>query len=213
LEFCCGSAMYVNRLPQTFKHYTGIDLDQQAIASASFNAKNKNAMFICASATNFKYVKNFDICMGTLALHEIDIKEQGLALKNIIDHTKKNGLIVIYDPYIAKNCFQELWNIVYREFISFERNFTIKNSEFVIDTAIKQGYLVKELEKKVNLPIEIENMNEIYNMFLSCPDFKDTFKSQQNIIRLKTIVDNYFKENNITNVIYDKLKLTILKKI
>ena len=213
LEFCCGSSMYANRLPQTYKSYIGVDLDKEGISASKKQCKNVNAKYVCANIMNYTAEEKKDICIGTLALHEIDIKEQGLALNNLINNTKKNGLIVILDPVINKVCFQELWNVVYREFISFEHDYTVKNAEFAIQNVIKQGLVVKEIEKKVELPIELESKKEIYEMFTTCYDFKDIFENKKNVLKLKTVVNAYLAENNIKDVIFDKLKLTILKKV
>lgn len=210
LDVGCGDGRYAEIFSSICQKYVGIDLDQKLIEQNNSNNDKENVTYLYQNIVNYYPNDKFDLIILSLSFHEIDIKEQGLALINMLNLLTPDGQIMILDPADEKDSFQALWNIAYNCLKFYNHDYSVKHSEEVIAKAIDK-HLCKIVKKdKLEIPFSFDNFSQVLEMIINDEEFEyvmDRTNRQdlENMLR-------YFlnKEENI--VIYDKLNITILQK-
>ncbi|MFH1326842.1 MAG: class I SAM-dependent methyltransferase [archaeon] len=104
LDLCCGTGIFPRKwlikLNNVF--YTGVDTNKSFIEYAKKNLKNKNYEFVLGDATKVKIDDSFDIVIATSSYHHIKDKDKRTFLKNIYNHLKEEGSLIIYEKLVSK---------------------------------------------------------------------------------------------------------------
>ena len=211
LDVGCGDGRYSEIFVNTCKKYVGIDINEEQIKENIKNNKYKNAEYYLENIATYKSKEKFDVIVLSIALHEIDVKEQGLALKNMLSILKDDGKIIVLDPNFEKDSFQSLWNVAYRGLKLFDHDYVVKHSQRVIEMAVEQGLCKVTKRDTVYIPFSFNDLDEIYDMIINDIEFRDLNLTEK---EKQTLFDHVKKFINKTNdiVIYDKLDITILEK-
>lgn len=210
LDVGCGDGRYAEYFSDECFKYVGIDIDSQMINENNKSNKNKNCSYCCANIIDYKRDFKFDIIILSLAFHEIDIKEQGLALINMTKLLNRNGKIIILDPAIDDYSFQRLWNVAYDNLIYFNHDFVVKHSKEVIEKAALNKLFKITKRDKLNLEFKFESIEEIVTMILESDEFKLIRNDKRDKEKLQLRIKDFLKDiNNI--VLEDKLDITILE--
>lgn len=210
LDVGCGDGRYAEYFSDECFKYVGIDIDSQMINENNKSNKNKNCSYCCANIIDYKSDFKFDIIILSLAFHEIDIKEQGLALINMTKLLNRNGKIIILDPAIDDYSFQRLWNVAYDNLIYFNHDFVVKHSKEVIEKAALNKLFKITKRDKLNLEFKFESIEEIVTMILESDEFKLIRNDKRDKEKLQLRIKDFLKDiNNI--VLEDKLDITILE--
>ena len=124
LDVGCGNGRYSKVLSETCKKYVGIDIDEDLISRNNKNNKKDNVCFKTENIINYSSEEKYDVIILSLAFHEISIKDQGLALLNMLSLLNKDGEIIILDPALKIDSFQGLYNIAYEYLKYFNHDYT-----------------------------------------------------------------------------------------
>lgn len=212
LDVGCGNGRYCEIFIDTCIKYVGIDIDKELIEENITNNRYKNAFYECENIIKYNTKEKFDIIILSLAFHEIDIKEQGLALMKMLKLLEKDGKIIILDPTLESDSFQGLWNIAYTNLLFFNHDYTIKHSKEVIEKAIQNNLCKPIKNDKINLKFEFTNLEKVTNMILESNEFEEV-RQQKNIKEKLEIKLKEFLKSEKNIVIYDKLDITVLEKV
>ena len=211
LDVGCGNGRFSDFFSENCKKYIGIDIDENQINMNNKNNDKENVEYETVNIINYHPKEKFDIIFLSLAFHEIDIEEQGLALKNMLGLLKKDGIIIIFDPELKEDSFQGLWNIAYRSLNFYEHDYSVKHSKEVIEKAIRE-HLCRVVKKDyIEIPFEFNDYNEILEMFINDDEFKDTKWDDKTKERLLSDFKKVFKNKGKLDI-YDKLYIIVLKK-
>lgn len=211
LDVGCGDGRYSTILSNSCKKYVGLDINENIININNKNNTMNNVFYEYANIVSYNSNEKFDIIILSLAFHEIDIKEQGLALVNIINLLEKDGKVIILDPTLDNDSFQALWNTAYENLKFFDHNYVVNHSKDVIAKAVEAGLCKIALKDKLSIPFEFSDFSEIMDMIVNDEEFELV---QWNDLKRKALEDelrNFVKANkNI--VLYDKLDITVLER-
>ena len=94
LDVGCGNGRYSDLFSEYCKKYIGIDVDEHQIDINKNNNNKNNVIFETSNIVMYNPKEKFDIIILSLTFHEIDIREQGLAIQNMLDLLNDNGIIV-----------------------------------------------------------------------------------------------------------------------
>lgn len=212
LDVGCGDGRYCDVFTNICCKYIGIDVDNKLIRENNNRNQYRNVFYECANIIKYRSEEKFDFIILSLAFHEIDIKEQGLALINMLKLLDKGGKIIILDPTLEKDSFQGLWNVAYDNLLFFNHDYTVKHSKRVIDQAVKNNLCRIIKYDKISLKFEFSSVRELVDMVLESSEFElikyDDMVAEKLEGKLKEFLA---KENDI--VIYDKLDITVLEKV
>ncbi len=211
LDVGCGDGRYSEIFSTSCKKYVGIDLNEEMINKNNLNNHNSNTEYIHGNIINYKPNDKFDVIILSLSFHEIDIKEQGIALMNMLSLLEKDGEIIILDPAFENDSFQALWNVAYNCLKFYNHDYSVNHSREVIDKAVENNLCYVSKKDNVSIPFEFPSIDKILEMIINDEDFQSVKWSENNRHLLKTMLKYFLKkEKNI--VIYDKLDITVLKK-
>lgn len=209
LDVGCGDGRYCEIFKEECQKYIGIDIDGDLILQNNQKNQDKNVFYECANIASYSGEDKFDIIILSLSFHEIDIKEQGIALLNMLKLLNQDGKIIILDPALDRDSFQGLWNVAYENLKLFNHDYVVKHAKEVIQQAVENGQCKIVGSDTLDIKFEFESLEEILDMLKNSDDFKmikfDTIVNK----RLEQEVRNLVKtDRNI--VLYDKLDITIL---
>lgn len=211
LDVGCGDGRYCEFFINQCSKYVGIDIDKIQINRNNAKNSHKNASYEWANIINYQSETKFDIIVLSLSFHEIDIKEQGLALVNMLNLLKDNGKIIIIDPTIDEYSFQGLWNVAYNNLLYFNHDYVVKHSQEVLENSCKNNLCKLIKRDKISLKFKFDSIEEILDMILECEEFELLENSKvRDELRVK-ILDFLSDANNI--ILEDKLDITILEKV
>ena len=211
LDVGCGDGRYSSIFADSCKKYVGIDINEETIKLNNLNNIKNNVFYEVQNIIKYNPNEKFDIIILSLAFHEIDIKEQGLAIINMLHLLDKNGQIIILDPAFENDSFQALWNVAYNCLKFYNHDYSVKHSQDVIAKAVENNLCNIIKKDSLAIPFEFNNFDEIYQMIINDGEFKDVKWNEDNKLELYNCLLNFIKKKeNI--IIYDKLDITILQK-
>lgn len=211
LDVGCGDGRYSGIFKEKCQKYIGIDIDEELIIQNNKKNLDKNVFYQCANIKSYHSAEKFDVIILSLSFHEIDIKEQGTALLNMLELLKKDGKIIILDPRLDSNSFQGLWNVAYENLILFHHDYIVKHSKEVIQKAVENKLCKVVKEDTLDIKFEFESFEEIWDMFKNSDDFKEVEWNRKTKQRLEIALKEFIKTVNPI-VLYDKLDITIIEK-
>ena len=120
LDVCCGVGRVSIYLAKKGHKVVGIDINPKLIRIAKKLSKNiKNCKFYRADILKLNLKKLFDACIVMdMSFEYLISKKRIMAFKNIVDHTKKGGIIIFtsysyfYPPRLFKIFFMNLKNLI-----------------------------------------------------------------------------------------------------
>ncbi|MEK6961382.1 MAG: class I SAM-dependent methyltransferase [Nanoarchaeota archaeon] len=103
LDLCCGTGNLPRKWLVKLKHikYTGVDLNPNFIRFAKEKLKDDRFNFVVHDAVSFKAGKKFDIVLATSSYHHIKDDKKRDFLKNISDHLKDGGVLIVYEKMVG----------------------------------------------------------------------------------------------------------------
>ena len=211
LDVGCGDGRYREIFKEKCQKYIGIDIDEELISQNNLKNLDEKIIYQCADIKNYHSTEKFDVIILSLSFHEIDIKEQGTALLNMLGLLKEDGKIIILDPRLDSNSFQGLWNVAYENLKLFQHDYIVKHSKEVIKKAVENKLCKVVKEDTLDIKFEFENLEEIENMIKSSDDFKEVEWDSKTKQRLEAILREFIKTDNPI-VLYDKLDITMIEK-
>ena len=210
LDVGCGDGRYSTILSETCKKYVGIDIDDKLISKNNINNKKDNVCFKTDNIVNYSSEEKYDVIILSLAFHEISIKDQGLALLNMLDLLNRDGKIIVLDPALKNDSFQGLYNIAYEYLKYFNHDYTVNHSKDVINKAVQDG-LCKIVKKDyLEIPYEFNSIEEIYDMVDNDEEFKEVKWTDNKKETLHRMINKFF-ENSEKIILYDKLDITVIE--
>lgn len=212
LDVGCGNGRYSKVLSETCKKYVGIDIDEDLISRNNKNNKKDNVYFKSGNIINYSSEEKYDVIILSLAFHEINIKDQGLALLNMLSLLNKDGEIIILDPALKIDSFQGLYNIAYEYLKYFNHDYTVNHSKDVITKATQDGLCEIVKTDYLEIPYEFNSIEEIYDMVDNDEEFKEVKWTDDKKESLHRMIDKFF-ENSEKIILYDKLDITIIKRV
>lgn len=211
LDVGCGNGRYCEIFHDKCQKYIGIDIDEDLICQNNQKNPYKNVSYECVNIENYGGEDRFDIIILSLSFHEIDIKEQGTALLNMLKLLNQNGKIIILDPTLDRNSFQGLWNVAYENLKLFNHDYIVKHSKEVIQRAVESKQCRVVGQDTLDIKFEFESFEEILDMIKNSEDFKGINFDTSVIQKLEKELKDFVKTDcNI--VLYDKLDITIIEK-
>lgn len=211
LDVGCGDGRYCEIFKDKCQKYIGMDIDEELIYQNNQKNQYKNVFYECANITSYDTDDKFDIIILSLSFHEIDIKEQGIALLNMLKLLNQNGKIIILDPTLDCNSFQGLWNVAYENLKLFDHDYIVKHSKEVIKKAVENKQCRIVSQDTLDIKFEFGSFEEILDMIKSSDDFKGIDSDTSVIKKLEKELKDFVKTDcNI--VLYDKLDITIIEK-
>ncbi len=211
LDVGCGDGRYSEILKEKCQKYIGIDVDEELIFQNNLKNQDEKVTFLCTNIKSYHEAEKFDVIILSLSFHEIDIKEQGIALLNMLGLLKEDGKIIILDPRLDSNSFQGLWNVAYENLILFHHDYIVKHSKEVIQKAVENKLCKVVKEDILDIKFEFENFEEIWDMLKNSDDFKEVEWDRKTKQRLDDALRNFLKSDNPI-ILYDKLDITIIEK-
>ena len=210
LDVGCGDGRYSTILSESCKRYVGIDIDEELISKNNQNNTKDNVCFKADNIVNYSSQEKYDIIILSLAFHEISIKDQGLALLNMLNLLSQNGIIIILDPSLKNDSFQGLYNMAYEYLKYFNHDYTVNHSKDVINKVVQDG-LCKILRKDyLEIPYEFNSIEEIYDMVDNDEEFKEVTWTDNKKETLHRMINKFF-ENSKNIILYDKLDITVIE--
>ena len=211
LDVGCGNGRYSDLFSEYCKKYIGIDVDEHQIDINKNNNNKNNVIFETSNIVMYNPKEKFDIIILSLTFHEIDIREQGLAIQNMLDLLNDNGKIIILEPALKDDSFQALWNIAYDSIKFYNHDYSVKHSQDVIEKVAKNS-LCKIIKKDyLEIPFEFNNLDEILDMIINDIDFKYVKWNDTKKEKLYGKLDQ-FVQTNEKITICDKLDITVIEK-
>ena len=217
LDVGCGNGRYAKILSPHANSYLGIDINKSDIAKAIKSNNFNNVKFKQLNVMNINELnEKFDIIILSLAFHEIDIKEQGIALKKMINILSDNGKIIILDPALDNCSFQTVWDIAYKEIDLFDHDKILKNSKGVLENAAKLNIIEIEKRIAVNIDFTFDSIYEITDMLIDSWNCDYLCWNIENKNRLKNLINDFVEKNNLFQnekiELYDKLEMIVIIK-
>ncbi len=211
LDVGCGDGRYATLFAQLCQEYVGIDISSDLIKRNLWNNKYQNVSFYEANIVSYKPSMKFDIIILSLSFHEIDIKEQGLALMNMLNLLNDDGKIIILDPSLSTDSFQALWNIAYENFKYFNHDYIVQHTHDVITKACDDNLCRIVCKDKLDIPFYFSKLKDVCDMIAEDDDFSLINWSEKDKEILSRLLKDFIKkENDIT--LFDKLDITVLEK-
>lgn len=211
LDVGCGDGRYSTVLSNLCKKYVGIDVNKKLVELNNKNNTKNNVFYEYANIAQYNPAEKFDIIILSLVFHEIDVKEQGLALFNILNLLKKDGKVIILDPTLDDDSFQALWNVAYENLKFFDHNYVVRHSQDVISKAIKAKICKVSCKDTLNIPFEFSDFSQVIEMIENDEEFELIKWDDKKRKILENKLRNFLKtDKNI--VLYDKLDITVLQR-
>lgn len=103
LDLCCGTGIFPRIWLSKLKKikYLGVDINKDFIEFAKEKLKDNRFDFLVGNAVSFNAHKKFDIIVATSSYHHIMDKQKRKYLRNISNHLKKGGFLLVYEKMVA----------------------------------------------------------------------------------------------------------------
>lgn len=211
LDVGCGDGRFSDFFSEHCKKYVGIDVSEECIKSNIANNTKENVSYVYENIINYKPEEKFDYIVMSLALHEFDIEQQGVALLNVLNLLTNDGKVIILDPVICDYSFQAIWNIAFDVLKLYIHDYSVKHSQEVIKKVVNENLCKITKQYVIEIPFKFKDIDEVYDMFVNSSDLKIGNWSDANKKKLYDKLSEFLKEKeDIT--LYDVLDVTVLEK-
>lgn len=164
LDVCSGLGNFVNHLSFVYPKIqaTCVDINKEFIKYDK--SKFKNWKFIEADATAFSLNKKFDFITASSAYHHIENKNKLAFLKNLKNHLKDGGIIIVCENFLPdyrnKKEREASIKLYYKELKSFYKKGNSTKDSYNAIAEVEHLEIVGKEEHKVSFRIFSEQVKK-----------------------------------------------------